>query len=323
MKQKKSNNNKLVSIIVAVFLFIAFIIGGPDLVDKILNSVSTSEVVTIADNNNPKLSNELRVHYIDVGQGDSILIQNENAAILIDGGTRQSANELVKYIKSQGVNTLNYVIATHPHEDHIGGLDDAINNFEVEHVMMPKKSASTKVFSDLASAIKSKNLKAEAPEVGKSIKLADMKLTTLAPINDNYEEVNDFSIVLKLDYKNTSFLFTGDSEKIAEADILSTNANLKSDVLKVGHHGSSTSTSELFLNKVNPKYAILSLGKDNTYGHPHKETLEALNKNNSIVYRTDRNGTITAISNGNNISFQVQKGYENGYTDTDKKTDFK
>lgn len=316
----KKQAPKWLTFVVALVVIIAFAIGGQDLVDELLNLISTEQAVILDDNGNSIVKGMLKIHYIDVGQGDSILLQNENAAILIDGGTRETGDELVEYISSQGVSTLNYVVATHPHEDHIGGLDEAINAFEVQNILMPKKSANTKVFSDMAAAIKNKGLKAKQPEVGDTIRVADMQITTLAPNRDNYSETNDWSIVLKVDYKNNSFLFTGDAEKISEQDIIHTGINLKSDVLKTGHHGSSSSSSQEFMDKIKPKYAVISLGENNSYKHPHNETLQTFKNNKIITYRTDRNGTIIAISDGQKINFQVQKGEQGGYTDTDKRT---
>jgi len=325
MKSKDNKSNifkKVISLIIALILVVfCLITGNTDSIEQFLNGLIGDKSTSVdIDNNNPSIGNMLKVHYIDVGQGDSILIQNKNLNMLVDGGTRESAEKLLSYLKSNNISTLDYVVATHPHEDHIGSLDDVINNFDIGNVWMPKKSASTKVFSDLAQAISNKGLKAEQPEVGSSIKLADANITVLAPVRDDYTDTNDWSIGLKVEYKNNSFILTGDAESTSESDILETNLNLKADVLKAGHHGSSTSTSEQFLAKVNPTYAVISLGEGNSYGHPHIETLQKFKDNNIIVYRTDRNGTIVANSDGNKITFDVEKGSKDGYTDTNKAT---
>lgn len=324
MKKKKI---RIVEVITLLLIIITVLFGSNEnaiyLLNQLLHSTQTQEPinVTVGKNGNTIIENKLKIHYIDVGQGDSILIQNESVAIVIDGGTDLSKGKLIKYIQAQGVETLNYVIATHPHEDHIGGLDDVINSVkQVEHIWMPKVAASTKAFENMANAIKDKGLKAEQPIVGQVLQLEDVTITALAPVKGDYEETNDYSIVIKLDYKNNSFLFTGDAEKLAEKDILSTGIDLHSDVLKVGHHGSSSSTSNEFLDKVEPKYAVISVGEGNSYQHPHTETLEAFNNNGIIVYRTDRNGTIVATSDGQTISFDVEKGSKEGYTDTLKAT---
>jgi len=325
MKSKDNKGNtfkKIISLIIALALVVfCLVVGDTDSIEQLLNGLIGDKSTSVdTNNNNPSIGDMLKVHYIDVGQGDSILIQNKNLNMLVDGGTRESAEKLLSYLKSNNISTLDYVVATHPHEDHIGSLDDVINNFDIKNVWMPKKSASTKVFSDLAQAISNKGLKAEQPEVGSSIKLADANITVLAPVRDDYTDTNDWSIGLKVEYKNNSFILTGDAESTSESNILETNLNLKADVLKAGHHGSSTSTSEQFLANVNPTYAVISLGEGNSYGHPHTETLQKFKDNNIIVYRTDRNGTIVANSDGNKITFDVERGSKDGYTDTNKAT---
>jgi competence protein ComEC len=325
MEKKKRIIIEILSLIVIIA---TILIGGNEkcvyLINQILHSTNPSQKAqnsAVAENGNAIIENKLKIHYIDVGQGDSILIQNENAAILIDGGTGESAGKLTKYLQEQGVKTLNYVIATHPHEDHIGGLDEAINSVKaVEHVWMPKKASSTKAFENLAKAIKGKNLKAEQPSFGQQVQLADMKITALGPMRNTYEQINDYSIVIKLEYKNKNFIFMGDAEKLVEKDIINAGIDVHSDLLKVGHHGSTSSSSVEFLDKVSPKYAVISLGEDNSYGHPHTETLQALKQRNITVYRTDRNGNIVATSDGDSISFEVEKGAKEGYTDTSKAT---
>ena len=316
----------VIEIIAIVLIIVTVIFGGNEKLVYLLNQVLhlenfTQNSTAIGENGNRVIEDQLKIHYIDVGQGDSILIQNEDAAILIDGGTNESGDKLLKYLEEQGVETLNYVIATHPHEDHIGGLDEVISTINiVENVWMIKKSAATKTFENLVQAIKDKNIKVEQPKVGQNIQIGELKITTLGPVREDYEETNDWSIVLKIDYKNNSFILTGDAEKLAEKDIIDTGIPMSADILKIGHHGSSTSTTKDFLEKVKPIYAVISLGEDNSYGHPHTQTLKLLKQNNIIVYRTDRNGSIVATSDGDNISFEVEKGSKEGYTDILKAT---
>ncbi|BDB00350.1 ComEC/Rec2 family competence protein [Clostridium botulinum] len=247
-------------------------------------------------------SNELKVHYIDVGQGDSILVQTKDKNILIDAGTRKSSDNLINYLKKQHIKKLDYVIATHPHEDHIGGMPKVIDEFEISNFYAPKKTANTKIFKDMILQLKKKNLKINVAKKGISLDLSnDSSLDFLAPVKDNYENTNDSSAVVKLTHGNTKFLFTGDAEKTSEKDILNSNEDLSSNVLKVGHHGSHSSSSKEFLDKINPKIAIISCGKNNDYGHPHKETMKELKKRNIEVYRTDIDGTILLTSDGENI----------------------
>ncbi|KOM96450.1 hydrolase [Clostridium botulinum] len=252
--------------------------------------------------NTSNKSNELKVHYIDVGQGDSILVQTKDKNILIDAGTRKSSDSLISYLKKQHIKKLDYVIATHPHEDHIGGMPKVIEEFEISNFYAPKKTANTKIFKDMILQLKKKNLKINVAKKGISLDLSNnSSLDFLAPVKDNYENTNDSSAVVKLTHGNTKFLFTGDAEKTSEKDILNSNEDLSSNVLKVGHHGSHSSSSKEFLDKIDPKIAIISCGKNNDYGHPHKETMKELNKRNIEVYRTDIDGNIVLTSDGENI----------------------
>ncbi|MBD5644183.1 MBL fold metallo-hydrolase [Clostridium botulinum] len=252
--------------------------------------------------NTSNKSNELKVHYIDVGQGDSILVQTKDKNILIDAGTRKSSDSLISYLKKQHIKKLDYVIATHPHEDHIGGMPKVIEEFEISNFYAPKKTANTKIFKDMILQLKKKNLKINVAKKGISLDLSNnSSLDFLAPVKDNYKNTNDSSAVVKLTHGNTKFLFTGDAEKTSEKDILNSNEDLSSNVLKVGHHGSHSSSSKEFLDKINPKIAIISCGKNNDYGHPHKETMKELNKRNIEVYRTDIDGNIVLTSDGENI----------------------
>ncbi|NLM75491.1 MAG: MBL fold metallo-hydrolase [Clostridiaceae bacterium] len=250
---------------------------------------------------------KLKVHFIDVGQADSILIIQNNSTMLIDAGNNADSDLVTQYIKSKGITKLDYVIGTHPHEDHIGGLDAVINNFDIGTVIMPKVAANTRTFEDVVNAIKNKDLKVTAPVPLDEYDLGDAKFVILAPNSDNYEDLNDYSIVVKLTFGNNSFIFTGDAEAVSENEILSKGYNIKADVLKVGHHGSRSSTTENFLRKISPDYAVISVGKDNNYGHPSQEVLNLLKKENISVYRTDERGTIIAISDGNKLSFEFDR----------------
>lgn len=252
------------------------------------------------------------VHYINVGQGDSILIQQDGHNMLIDAGTNASENTVVNYLKSKGVTKLDYVIGTHPHEDHIGGLDKVIDNFAVDKVIMPKVTHTTQTFKDVITSIQNKGLKITVPTVGDKYSLGVADFTILAPNNSSYSNLNNYSIVIKLKFGNRAFIFTGDAESLSEGEILAKQLDITGDVLKLGHHGSKTSTTQAFLNKVNPKYAVVSCGKNNSYKHPHQETLNKLKAKNIKVYRTDETGTITATSNGSSLSFNAKQGSYTG-----------
>ena len=259
-----------------------------------------TKTVYITDGNS-KPQRSLSVHYIDVGQADSILILLPNGQnMLIDGGNNADGPLVVDYIKNQGIGTLDFVVATHPHEDHIGGLDTVINTFNIGEIYMPKVSHTTKTFEDLLNAIQNKGLKINSAKDGINIMNSNgLCIDIVAPVADSYADLNDYSVVIKITYLNNAFLFMGDAEELSENQI---TADVKSDVLKVGHHGSNTSTSESFLKKVAPQHAVISVGNGNSYGHPSQAILTLLNSYGINVYRTDEVGTIIATSDGNNIT---------------------
>jgi len=249
------------------------------------------------------LDGQLEITFLDVGQADSILISQGQNYMLIDAGNNADADQVVNYLKSKGVSKLNYVIGTHAHEDHIGGLDAVINSFDIEKVLMPKQASTTKTFEDVLLAIKNKDMKVTTPKVGDSYDLGNAKWTILAPKREKYEDINNSSIVIRITFGNNSFLLMGDAEQLSEKEILSSNLEIKSDLIKIGHHGSGSSTTAQFLKKVSPKYAVISVGKDNSYGHPDDLILNRLKTFGVEVYRTDEAGTIIATSDGNVIKF--------------------
>lgn len=269
----------------------------------------------------------LKVHFIDVGQADSILIGQGDHNMLIDAGNNGDSELVVNYLKNQGVKELDYVIGTHPHEDHIGGLDAVINTFDIGKVLMPQVTTTTKTFEDVLLAIEKKGLKITTPKVGEQYSLGEAQWVILAPNGTDYKELNNYSIVSRLVFGETSFIFTGDAEDQSEMEILAGSTlltkNLQSDVLKVGHHGSSSSTTEGFLQAVKPKYAVISCGVDNKYGHPHEQTMERLKAHGITVYRTDQSGTVVAASDGKEITFNgVPGNYRfNGSGDSDEPED--
>ncbi|BDU82377.1 ComEC/Rec2 family competence protein [Clostridium perfringens] len=284
---------------------------------KILAIISTVTVLSFAgcgvqkNNNISKSSAEseysgMSVTYLNVGQGDSELIQVNGINMLIDAGTNAGANDLVKDLKNRGIKTIDIAIATHPHEDHIGGMDEVLENFDVKSFYAPKVAHTTKTYENMLKAVKNEGLKIKQIKEGTKIDLGkDTEVQVYSPVKSQYEELNNYSPVMKISYGQNSFMFTGDAESLVEKEILNENKDLKADVLKLGHHGSHSSTSEEFLKAVDPSIAIVSCAKDNKYGHPHKETMSNLKKAGITVYETFRDGDITISSNGKKLDVKL------------------
>lgn len=246
---------------------------------------------------------DFQIHYLDVGQADSsVVFLPDGKTMLIDGGNQDDGRFISSYIRKNGRNNIDYLIATHPHEDHIGGLQNIVENFDIADIYMPRVSYNSTIYYELLSAIDSKGYKIHSAKNGVIIAETDeYKIEILSPTQDEYKDINHYSVILKLTYKDNSFLFTGDAEVVNENQL---SGDISADVLKVGHHGSDTSSSKKFLKEVNPKLAIISVGKDNNYGHPDDKVLERLNKLNITTLRTDLIGTIIIKSDGVNITYE-------------------
>ena len=304
MAKKRKNTKIQRSIATIIALMVVGIAGILGINEDFANTVS-DEGESYNNKNEQQVEfvaqEDLLIDFIDVGQADSILIRNQDEVMLIDAGTNEAGETVVNYLEKLGITKINYLIGTHPHEDHIGGLDDVINNFDIEQIYMPKIETTTKTFEDVLEAIENKNLTVIAPNKGDKIELGQAvgKFMT-EPILDK-DNLNLSSLVLRLEFGNTSYLFMGDAEEENEKTINWP----KTDVLKVGHHGSSTSSSENFLNQVQPQYAVIMAGKDNSYGLPKQEIIDKLNNIGSEIYRTDEDGTIQIISDGNNIEIKI------------------
>lgn len=317
---KKKTKGKLIGYIFFLVIVIAALATSYflDFSDNI-NIQGNKDVNTIVDvskNNDVSTSMvepKLQIHYIDVGQADAILIKQNEHFMLIDAGKNDTEESLLNYLRELGVSKFDYIIGTHVHEDHIGGMDKVIENFDVENIFFPKQTSTTKTFENFAKAVQAKNKKLYAPSSKETFTLGEASFEILAPNSSEYKEANDYSIVVKLKYKNKSFLFMGDAEEVSEKEILDNNLDVKADVLKIGHHGSKTSTSTEFLEKVDPSLAVISVGKDNSYKHPSKETMVRLQASSIPVYRTDESGTIILNCDGDKISLNVEEGsYEYG-----------
>ena len=255
-------------------------------------------------------SGTLSIHYIDVGQADCALIECDGQYILIDGGNVADSSLVVSYLQKQGVEELADVICSHAHEDHVGGLPGVLAVYPTQRVYAPTKTYHSDCFDDFRHYADQQGLEITIPKPGDSLQLGDAKLTILGPVK-SYADPNDTSIVVRIDYGSTSFLFTGDMETQAENDMLDywgIGYDWNMDVLKVGHHGSETSTGYRFLNEVMPTYGIISVGEGNSYGHPHELPLSRLEQAGVTLYRTDRLGTILASSDGNIVTFIWERG---------------
>lgn len=252
------------------------------------------------------IKSELKVTYLNVGQGDSELVQVNGKNMLIDAGTNSGADELVKDLKGREIKSIDIAIVTHPHEDHIGGMDEVLENFDVKSFYAPKISHTTKTYENMIRAVKNEGLKVKQIKQGTSLDLGKgVDIEVYTPVKSSYDDLNNYSPIMKISYGNNSFMFTGDAEEIAEKEALKEHKDLKADVLKLGHHGSHSSTSEPFLKAVDPSIAIVSCAKNNKYGHPHKEIMTKLKDARVKIYETFRDGDITITSNGENLDVKL------------------
>lgn len=274
------------------------------------SKTANAGVSSVASGASAAAGSELQIHVIDVGNADSILITSAGHAMLIDAGENNDGDNVVAYIRSHNVSKLDYVVASHPDSDHIGGMADVITNITVGTFIMsimPKDITPTsKTYLNMLKALESKNLDITEAKVDTSYTLGGTSFTILGPVG-TFDSTNNMSVVCRFTYGSRHFLFMGDAEKEAENALLSSGADLSADFIKIGHHGSSTSSQKKFLQTVNPRYAAISCSADNDYGHPATSTLKTLKALDVTYYRTDLNGTITVTSDGKTISVSTEK----------------
>ena len=263
---------------------------------------------------------ELAVYYLDVGQGDAILLQQNDDTMLIDTGDNGMENQLLQQLKTLNVTQLDVLVCTHYHADHIGGAAEVLQNLTVDRVLLPSGSATTQTYEDMLDVIDQKGIPTSFPKIGYTGKLGEADYQVVGPEQGEDDNQNNNSLMIRFQFGSASFLFTGDAEATEEADTLAAGYDVQADVLKVGHHGSSTSTSDAFLQAVHPVCAVISCGAGNDYGHPHQETLDKLSAAGVTVYRTDLSGAITVLTDGTTIrvfvSGQEQQSFPAGQNAT-------
>ncbi|MEG2720164.1 MAG: ComEC/Rec2 family competence protein [Oscillospiraceae bacterium] len=304
----KSNNKKIINIILATLATAILIFSFVITYFPSLGLPSWSQLFQKAGLTNYVDSRkyDFSAHYIDIGQGDCELIISGDDVVLIDSGDIGSFSKIKSYLDFQGIKSIDYFILTHPHSDHIGSASEILADYEVENVIMPRYSEqhtpTTEIYKQLVISLNQSKTKVIAAKAGECYELKNFSFIVLSPAKE-YDELNNSSVVIKCIYKNSSFLFCGDAEKKAEKDIINSGYDISADVIKLGHHGSYTSSSSKFMMAVNPKYAVISCGKNNKYNHPNQPVLDFLIKHNIDYKRTDFNGTIVAVSDGKDITF--------------------
>lgn len=294
-KRASKKGNKWVSVVVFVFVVAYLAFSQQDNTEVVQNNYSAYN----EKDSSYEVTSDLEIYVFDVGQADSILISNSGEYMLIDAGNNKDGKLIVKELNELGIKKIDYLIGTHPHEDHIGGLDDVIENFDIGTIYMPKRQADTKTFEDILDIVSKKKLKITSPKPGDIFNIGEAKCKVISA-DANASDTNDSSVVIELCFGSKKYLFTGDIGEAIESaceweDI---------DVLKVAHHGSRYSSTKEFLNSTKPEIAIISTGLGNDYGHPHKEALTRLEATKAKIYRTDEDGTIYIKSDGDNISIE-------------------
>lgn len=286
----------------------------------VLSLILTLLIPLIAPIHVDAAANNLKIHYIDVGESDCTLIQYGSKYMMIDAGDTDDHDTVLSYLKSQKVKKLEYLILTHPHADHIGSAADVIEKYSIDKIIMPAVQHTTQTYEDVLTAIADKKMKITKPVVGTCYSLGDASFTILAPNHYDYgSNINNYSISIKLTYKNHHFMFIGDAETEAIEDILNNGYDLSADVYMCGHHGSDTSTTKELLKAISPDYAIISVGK-NSYGHPEDSVLKMLSKAKIETHRTDKSGTIVLTSTGKHISFNTTPSSDSKKGETKKST---
>jgi beta-lactamase superfamily II metal-dependent hydrolase len=297
VKRKNKNTAARIGLIAAAVLLLAFI-GWYD------RTYSPGEA---AATDIPAVDDGLTVVFIDVGQGDSILVGDGSDWILVDAGPPEAGDDVVEELRLRGVASLRMVVATHPHSDHIGGLADVLTAFAVEELYMPRVVHDTPTFEALMDVIDEQNRDILTPHPGESIAFPGMRIMFLSPPEDAGDNLNDASVVLRVDSRYGNLLLTGDISADIEKNLLDSGYDLTADILKVAHHGSDSSSSKAFLKAVNPRLAVIMCGINNSYNHPSGKVLNQLQDLGIDIYRTDRNGTVTVTMTGDGVDIKTER----------------
>ena len=311
----KNRSRRIGSLLLTFFLLLASasVLSNSGYTAQNIPSIQAAEhtasVSQSANSSSREQKDLLTVTFLDVGQGDAAILQCGGQSMMIDGGKAKASSYIYSWLKKNQISYLDVMVATHTDADHIGGLSGALNYAKVGTAYCPVTSGTTKTFQSFVKYLKKQGKSITVPKAGDEFSLGGAQVRILGP-TDPQAEGNNSSIVLKVTFGDTSFLFTGDAEREEEQELLESGYDLESTVLKVGHHGSDTSTSYLFLRTVNPQYAVISVGADNTYGHPTEAVLSRLRDADVKTYRTDLQGTITAVSDGKKVTFQTERNAE-------------
>lgn len=312
MANGKNGRKKSTKEIVITMALVIIILIVTNLQNSMTSEESTqqSTATMTEQTNNQEVEGELTLTMIDVGQADCFLLMQNETTALIDCGTRSTGDDAVEYLKSIGITKLDYVFGTHPHDDHMGGMYDVITNFEVGKIIIPevKETITTNWYIKLMEELQSGGHNVEHPKVGDTYYLGEATIKVIGMIAEPNGNTNNYSPIMKVSFGEMDIIMTGDAETEVEEEILANNVNLDAEILKVGHHGSDTSSSEEFLDAVSPDYALISTKVGNKYEHPIKSTMEHLEERNIEVYRTDENGTVIATITSDSVSFSCEPG---------------
>lgn len=291
----------------ALLLIMLFLLTACGTGDSPQTTVASSTTATTTTT--PPAEQGFRVHFVDVGQADGAVIECDGEYAVIDAGYPENGPQMVSYLQELGADKLELVVATHPHGDHIGGLPNVLEAFETDTVWSSQLPYQNDYVRDFTNAAAARGVEVQKPRPGAEFRLGSASIRVIGPLKLEYEDANDLSLVLMVQYGENRFLMTGDMEEFAEHELVEAGVDLKADVLKVGHHGSYSSSSYRFLRESAPTYAVISCGAANEYGHPHDVTMSRLQDADIIIYRTDRMYTVVAESDGTNISFTCGNSY--------------